>query len=89
MTIQEAQKRIVALQARYPEPPTFEQFAEAWASMDELSKSLLEAGMNCPQLSDDGPYWRAVKGYLLQMGFTPGDSFDLVRMGKELESDPL
>lgn len=71
MTVKEMEKRVSALMAGYPTPPTFEQFTEEWFQMDELSKSLYVASAECPDLGSfdaDDEYWIAVAGYLDKMG---------------------
>lgn len=71
MTVKEMEKRVSALMAGYPTPPTFEQFTEEWFQMDELSKSLYVASAECPDLcmiDQNDEYWIAVAGYLDKMG---------------------
>lgn len=87
MNLATLEKRIFALQAAYPMPPTFEQFRHEWQRMDSLSKSLYETALSCPQLvGADGRYWETIKSYLLQMGITP-ELIDLDEILAGLESD--
>lgn len=71
MTVKEMERRVAALMAGYPTPPTFDQFTEEWFQMDELSKCLFVASAECPDLCMIDPndeYWIAVSGYLDRMG---------------------
>ena len=71
MTVKEMEKRVAALMAGYPTPPTFDQFTEQWFQMDELSKSLFVANAECPDLCFFDPndeYWTTIAGYLDRMG---------------------
>ena len=54
--------------ALLPAPPwTFSQFAEAWPTMDALSRSLFETMASCPTLfpGDDS---ERIRGYLVRLG---------------------
>lgn len=71
MTVKEMERRVAALMAGYPTPPTFDQFTEQWFQMDELSKSLYVASAECPDLCPVDPhdeYWITISGYLDRMG---------------------
>ncbi len=65
-------------------PPTFEEFLKAWADMDELSKSLYETSVACPELTGaTGPYWDAICGHLARMGIAP-EPFTLESMLEDM-----
>lgn len=87
MNIKEIERRIAAIKARCPAPPTFEQFREEWGHMDGLSKSLYECALSCPEMADGGKYWQTIKTFLLQMGVEPGEPFSLADMAAALQSD--
>lgn len=53
-------------------PPSYVEFLKAWADMDELSKSLYETSVSCPELTRaSGPYWEAVRAHMERMGIQP------------------
>ncbi len=80
--------RIAALQGG--PPPTYAEFVEAWGHMDELSKSLLETGLACPELiGATGPYWNAVKDHLERMGVPSPEPFTLADVLETLTSDEV
>lgn len=83
----EITRRLTALEARQPHIRNFEEFAEIWADMDELSKSLYEFALNCPEY-DGGRNWEVIRGYLLRVGLQPpGEPFSLKAIAAELKSD--
>ena len=84
--MQSVKQRLSALEARQPHIHSFEEFAEMWASMDELSKSLYEFTLNCPGY-DGGRNWETIRGYLLRMGLQPGEPVDIEEFAKNLKSD--
>lgn len=69
-----------------PAPPwTFSQFAQAWPTMDALSRSLFETMASCPTLFPGDDCGR-IRGYLERLGVTvEPEAFSL----KELEGDTL
>lgn len=89
MTVKEMEKRVSALMAGYPTPPTFEQFTKQWFQMDELSKSLYVASAECPDLcmiDQNDEYWIAVSGYLERMGLVK-EKYALADLMEGLEDD--
>lgn len=80
-------KRLDALQAILPTIPSFEEFQNDWEHMDELSKSLYQTALSCPELvGADGRYWQTVSDYLKRMGYT-AEPFSIDQILASLESD--
>ncbi len=68
-------------------PPTYAEFVKQWADMDELSKSLYETSVACPELTGaTGPYWDAVKHHIERMGIQP-EPFTLESILEGLDDD--
>ena len=86
MNIKALARRVEALEARYPAPPTLEQFREDWKDMDELSRSIYELALSCPGIAE-GRYWNTIKNYLPQIGVQAGELLDLEALAKNLKSD--
>ena len=71
--------RLDRLQARVsalygPEPPTFEEFADAWAHMDPLSRSLYESACAYPELIGTPRHWQTIREYLHRMSIDPEEN---------------
>lgn len=80
-------KRLDALRATLKPLPTFSELSEQWKNMDELSKSLYQTALSCPELvGADGKYWEVVSGYLQRMGYT-AEPFSIDLILASLESD--
>lgn len=87
MTVKEMEKRVSALMAEYPSPPTFDQFAEQWFQMDELSKSLYVTSAECPELFGGmDEYGTAIAGYLERMGLVK-EKYGLADLMEGMEDD--
>ena len=88
MTVKEMEKRVAALMAGYPTPPTFEQFQEDWKCMDELSKSLFVLYAECPELFGCMDECETViAGYLERMGLVK-EKYGLADLMEGIEDDP-
>ena len=87
LTIGAIERRITALEAKFQPLPTFEQFKGEWERIDELSKSLYETALSCPELvGADGKYWETISSYLRKMGVEV-EPITLEKLLEELESD--
>lgn len=88
MNNKEIARRLNALEAAFPTLPTFSEFSEQWKNMDELSKSLYQTALSCPELAgESGRRWEVISGYMRQMGINP-QPFDFNELVENLESDP-
>ena len=67
-------------------PPTFEQFAEKWKEMDELSRSLYELSLCDPDLAGRPKYYERISEYLRRLGVNP-EPIDTKSLIESLESD--
>lgn len=71
MTLKELERRVAALMAGHPKPPTYEEFQELWKHMDGLSQSLYVLYAECPELlgpAGSDAYWQAVLQHIDRMG---------------------
>lgn len=87
MNLNTLERRVAALKAAYPSPPTFREFWKEWKHMDALSKSLYELALSCPELVEkDWESWPIISSYLKRLGVR-ADPFSLEDILENLESD--
>lgn len=71
--------------------PTFDQFKNAWAEADPLSRSVLAALAESGDFETTDKPWRkymlAVRSYLLQMGLIDEHAKSLRQLAAEMEGD--
>ena len=62
-------RRLRLLETRFPSiaPPSFSEFLETWKDADELSRSLYEAALCCPELAADIRHWNTIRDYLFRL----------------------
>lgn len=69
--------------------PSFEEFQNDWEHMDELSKSLYQTAIACPEFAgESGRRWEAISGYMRRMGINP-QPFDFNELVENLTSDTI
>lgn len=73
------------LRAKFPEPPTFEEFLEKWKTLGELDKAMYVFCAECPEYLGDRLNKRdeLIFGYLDRMGLAD-EHIDLYALVEEL-----
>lgn len=74
------------VQDLFKDPPTFQEFATKWETMDELSRSLYELSLVSPELSGKPRNYERISEYLRRLGVNP-EPIDTQSIISSLTSD--
>ena len=84
-------RRLTALEAALSSTtiPSFSEFAKMWKDADELSRSLYEAALCCPELAADIRHWNTIRDYLFRLDVNASEPFSLEELAADLRSDDI
>lgn len=78
-------RRLERLESLTPSIPSFAEFEAEWEYMDDLSRSLYQCAVACPQLVEASD---TIRGYLKRLNIT-SEPFDLNELVQSLTSDDI